>query len=1190
MNNAERLLTPLEFDCVKTPLRSGVYLLEASAGTGKTFALAMLVLRAVTENNSELERILVVTYTKAAAAELRERIRLRLLEARNLLEGREENYDQVLCEWFAGIETEELRKLYLGRLKIALAEIDRLAAFTIHGFCQRMLQEQSVEANQLFDVELLPSLAGYYKRCSEYFWRREVYPLETWKCSLILEKFSEPAALLKTSIKTTDRSIRLEPQPESMNRLWTRLEASIAALRDWWQKNGAEFVIRMKHCLENDLKASDREKSQKALEGLILFCEGKTENFPARLECLLAENLQGAINSRKIKKALQEQYIQELSLPKQELARLLQDHRNLLIAFQIFALQEIQKRVDFCLEEEGVISFDQLVTTLSDALRAENGSRLKALLQNRFEVALIDEFQDTDSAQWHIFSTLFASKNHKLYLIGDPRQAIYKFRGADIYSYFAACKKADYYFSLNTNYRSYPELVEGVNRLFLSRARPFLFEEQTVAYKRVEPGLDGTTYLADNKGTLLPSFIYCLPEPFRNSKGEIAAIKPNLVDRMVLQDVVQECLNLLDTENGALCCNESTGQVEKRLLAPGDIAILVRAHKQAEVYQKALVDYGIPAIIAGKKSIFETVESRELLLLLRGILDFENMQSIKSSMIGSLFGYSGEQIYQLWRDEAAVARWYDCFLECNRIWYDRGVLQMLYHLVEEKNLFTNLALLPGGQRRTANYLHLFELLQEAENEGNWGPCQTLFWLQNSLNSDEKDEAFELRLESDDDAVQIVTVHSSKGLQYPVVFCPDSYKRSARLKHEKEFISCFDDGNVLDFGSEKFAARKALARNEELAEELRLLYVALTRAELCCYCYWADTSATKHTDKSFESALGYLLFDSQNVSYAEQAERLRELGTVSTIADVDISGHYSSQLEYSEITLRKKSGRSLETDYQVSSYSALASLGEHDDLPHISKAESTEVLPNGLSAYAGLPKGAHFGNAVHDILEELTFQEIARGTESNMLGELVARKCAYYGVEADENLLVTMLSEVVRTPLSVTAADSFILAGLKEEHCVKEMEFYLHLEHFNISHINTILHNEPAVRLLAEKQLQGYMTGFVDLVCMHDGKYYVVDYKSNYLGDSLADYSADNLLYAMSSHNYGLQYFIYSLVLHQHLQAFVPDYDYGRHFGGVLYLFLRGMHRSFPGSGVFSTIPDEKLINQLDLLVREGREQ
>lgn len=448
---------------------------------------------------------------------------------------------------------------------------------------------------------------------------------------------------------------------------------------------------------------------------------------------------------------------------------------------------------------------------------------------------------------------------------------------------------------------------------------------------------------------------------------------------------------------------------------------------------------------------------------------------------------------------------------------------------------------------------------------------------------------ELRLESDEQAVRIVTMHGAKGLQYPVVFCPYLWYRSGGINQEKHVISCHDDDNnlIVDLGSPQFDERRKKAQEEELAEDLRLLYVAMTRAELRCYTMWADIKNSGRISSSFDSALGYLVFPDGDESYEQQFNTLLSIagnpGVKHRVIECneEFSPVYSPSVEASaELTALVAGERPLYTDYQMSSYSAMASLSEHEDHGTDVIMDDDHLEVSAEICHPGLPAGANFGNFIHDALELLSFSSL--GTRTANYHE-IAKLSIRYGIEADEKSIGEFLATIVNTPL-IDEEDSFSLAELDERYILSEMPFYFHMSRLETSKINEILRDEPTVVPLSYKLMQGYLTGFVDLFCEYAGRYYIIDYKTNFLGDSQNNYCGDRLVQAMASHNYGLQYWIYTLVLHRHLQNVLPDYRYEDHFGGVMYLFVRGMVSAIPGSGVFYTLPSVELLKRLDSAV------
>jgi exodeoxyribonuclease V beta subunit len=564
-------------------------------------------------------------------------------------------------------------------------------------------------------------------------------------------------------------------------------------------------------------------------------------------------------------------------------------------------------------------------------------------------------------------------------------------------------------------------------------------------------------------------------------------------------------------------------------------------------------------------------------------------------MTSSWFGLTGNQLYAIWQDEALLDGWFNRFLLYYQLWQDRGLLAMMNRLLMAEKVTITLADGAMAERRIANIHHLLELIQEAESTEKLGPGQTLVWLRSMIAGNSGTEDRELRLESDEQAVRIVTMHSAKGLQYPVVFCPYLWYRSGRLGQEKQLVSCHDQENnlIVDLGSPDFTERRKKAQEEELAEDLRLLYVALTRAELRCYVMWAQVKNTGQVAASLDSAPGYLLFPDSSDDFEEQHLLLAGLAKNPGIehrilqTGEQFPATWSPKAEKAvELSALSPGKRSLHTDYQMSSYSAMASLSEHEDHGAAAPAE-VEEEPQGETVarilYPGLPAGAGFGNLIHDSLEQLSFPSLAAKEDNS---REIARLCKRYGISLEAQTVRDLLATIVTTPL--IGQSGFSLAGLAEGRCVKEMPFYFHMSRMETATINTILADEPTVVPLSHKVMQGYLTGFVDLVCEHDGMYYILDYKTNYLGERAGDYSGGNLVQAMAAHNYGLQYWIYTLVLHRHLQNVLPGYSYARHFGGVMYLFIRGMRVDSPGSGVFRALPSAGLLARLDRAVGGGR--
>lgn len=1169
--------TPQIFDAVATPLEKGVNLVEASAGTGKTYTIAMLVLRAVTELVLPVEEVLIVTFTKAATEELKSRVRQRLAEARDLLEGREIETDPALRAWQTQLANPELA---LERLRLALYDIDRSGIFTIHSFCQRMLQEQALESGQLFDVELLADINHIRTQVVDDYWRTHLYQRSALHCSIVTHSFASPETLLKSVANVTHDIERVEPQTGEVEECCRDIDRAFADLRGWWLQHGTElFNYLQAGVAEQTLKKPFRDDFRQWYHDIDMFLRGTTQVLPQGLTTLLRQELLKSLNGSKLRgDAKKQQYIGLWPDCDDVLIPFVAACDALLLAVRAGLARKIHGEVARRLAQQGSMSFDDLITRLSAALANKGGDALVQVLAQRYKMALIDEFQDTDRAQYHIFSTLFGGGNHYLYLIGDPKQAIYKFRGADIYSYFTAREAAQSQLTLQHNYRSHPDLVAEVNDLFGGCARPFGFAEDVLAYSPVEAAKtadDGA--LLQNNTPLAVMAYWQLPPSVEKTNGQWSSGRAADV---FMAATVGEIVQLLDGAGPTQLVEQGVS----RSVQPSDIAILVRSNQQAESYLDALARVGVPAVVASKQSVFESRECGELFQLLQALAAPGDMASLKAAMTVSWFGLSGDLLDALWQDEAAVDGWYTRFQRYYLLWQERGFLAMMNSLLAEEKVLVVLGSQPRAERRITNISHLLETVQEEESSQNLGCSQTLQWLQGMMENPGGVENSELRLESDEQTVKIVTMHSSKGLEYPIVFCPCLWSRSNRLSQEKYSVVCHDEQgqSLVDLGSDRFAERRAQAVEEELAEELRILYVALTRARLRCYVMWADVAEHRTVAPSLASALGYLLFGGTPMEGEAQQELLQgraqkpavEHQLVQPADAVDVYSCPASE-EKKTLGARQPSSRSLYTDWQMSSYSAMAALSEYDDHETTARQQSPGSTGEGIPL-VGLPAGAHFGNLIHDLLEGIPFGDIAG---SHDYSEVRSQACRRYGVKLEDELLQHFLENIVTTPLSCDGG--FALAQLEDRRCLKEMEFYFHLNPVTTDQINRLLSHESTVSPLGHKALQGYMTGFVDLICEHQGKFYILDYKTNNLGDYRDDYRREKLVEAMRSHNYGLQYWIYSVILHRHLLNVLEGYSYESHFGGVMYLFVRGMVPQQPGSGVYHALPDKETLVGLD---------
>ena len=1167
------------FNAARGDLLKGVSLVEASAGTGKTYAIAMLVLRAVVELDVSIDKILIVTFTKAATEELRSRIRARLVEGRDILNGDIRKFDETLTDWATNVADKEKA---VRCLQLALCDIDCAGIFTIHSFCQRMLLDQALESGQLFDVELLADIGQVRSEVVDDFWRNQIYSLGQMACSMVLQEFRTPEKLLISVQAGTKGYGRIEPAVGSIEEALRLVDTSFGTLVLWWQKNGTELMAQLgKIKSEKGFKKGLAESFTGWHRSLDDFFSGVKNGIPDDLCLLQRDKLINELNGTKYRGEAKNAVLAGCSLPGSEIDDFIDAEDKFLVTLRVHLASELQSEVAERLSKRGLMSFDELISRLSNGLQSERGEELKNNIREQFRVALIDEFQDTDGAQWHIFSACFARSTHYLYLIGDPKQAIYKFRGADIYSYFQAREKSDYHLSLDKNYRSHPYLVDHVNSLFTSRPDPFFFDQDKIGYHPVQAAKTAEDADLLKGDTSLSGMVYCLLPANEKDKNErwTSGKAAEEFSKFVAGEIAQ----LLDPADKAFLQKKNE---KDRELRPKDIAILVRSNRQASEYLDVLNKAGIPAIVSARESVFKSEECIGLSVLLDAVAHPGELSRLKAAMSLRWFGFNGHELFELWQDEGRFNKWYERFIAYSSLWQKDGFIVMMNRLIVDEDVYLTLASRQGAERSITNIQHLLELVQNAETSEHFNHGQTLIWLNRMMASDSGGESHELRLESDEEAVQIVTMHGVKGLEYPVVFCPYLWYRSNRLNREKYCVSSHDDENnlVVDFGSRDFELHRKAAAGEEMAEDLRLLYVALTRATLRCYAMWGDVKTAGPSGDSFDSALGYLLFPSGQCSSTKQLEKMKQLSEPPSAQFIHLTGDehrlsFSWQKERNDLEPVLPSDRDLHTDWQMSSYSSLTALSEHEDelLERTKMGSGLVPIP-----VVGLPAGPNFGNSVHEILETIPFSELVI---PDVHRTIIREKLKKYQIVGEEKLFYKFLKNIVTSRLEdFFGTGFFTLASLPDPVCLKEMEFYFRLGRLETEAINHVLGGDPTVCRLSYRVMQGYLTGLIDLVCKFGERYYVIDYKTNYLGDAMVDYEKGSLLPAMLAHNYGLQYWIYTLVLHRHLKNVIPEYRYEDHFGGVFYLFVRGMHPDVAGNGVFSTVPDISRLEELNRIL------
>lgn len=1171
-------LLPESLNPLTLPLR-GERLIEASAGTGKTFTIGLLYLRLLLGLGGQnsysrplsVEEILVVTFTEAATAELRGRIRANIHELRlACLRGVSSNpmLMQLLQEIPQPADAASL-------LLAAERQMDEAAIFTIHGFCQRMLNLNAFESGMLFEQQLIEDEQLLLRQATADFWRRHCYPLTLDVARVIVSEWSGPEQLLSTLrpwLQGESPSLRLPPaDSETLASRHSENLARIAAMKAQWLAVGEE-VLTLVGQSDVDKRSYSSKNLPVWVNKVSFWAQSETRDYqvPAELarfgQSMLEEKTKkGNPPHHTVFDAIDTFLAQPLSL------------RDLVIAR---ALVEVRAAVGKEKRQQALLGFDDLLSRLDEALQQPSGEQLAQAIRQRFPVALIDEFQDTDPLQYRIFRTLYVNQPaHALLLIGDPKQAIYAFRGADIFTYIRARSEVSAHYTLDTNWRSSPAMVNSVNQLFARLDAPFLFAEIPFLPVQFAPPNQPLSLSIDQVEQAALRF-WLQP-------GEGCSVGD------YQQRMAQQCA--ADISRWLQAGQQQRAMLGKapnlRPVQASDITVLVRSRNEANLIREALNLLGIPSVyLSNRDSVYTTPEARELLWLLQAVLAPEQERMLRTALATSLFAFDASQLDALDQDARGWDELVDTFARWQLVWQQRGVLPMLREMMLERQLAENLLASENGERRLTDLLHLGELLQEAAAQLDSPHALVRHLAQQIARPDSQSASQQLRLESDRHLVQIVTIHKSKGLQYPLVWLPFAAgfrEADTALYHDRENFDA-----VLDLQADEQSL--ALAEQERLAEDLRLLYVALTRSIYHCSVgvapLFRGTRKKEGESDLHKSALGFLLQRGEAATAEQLGALLHDMDAAGTdvvlAEDMQAERWQIEAIADSELGARSVT-RVLADPWRVTSYSGLQQHSAHrllEVMPNfdVEAAGEEEREEEGEAALTPhhFPRGAAPGTFLHELFESLDFPQPPSE-------EMLAQHLQQNGYPLHwQPMLSAWITRVLSTPLN---AQGIHLAQVQSSDRLVEMAFYLPIDNVLTARELSALIAQDALSAQAPpldfRQVQGMLKGFIDLVFRWQGKYYLLDYKSNWLGDSHEAYTPQAMEQAMIDHRYDLQYQLYTLALHRYLQHRVPDYDYEQHFGGVFYLFLRGMDGSSPDNGVFHTRPTFDFISQLDSLFR-----
>ncbi|WP_100643003.1 exodeoxyribonuclease V subunit beta [Alteromonas facilis] len=1192
---------------VETLPLSGIHLIEASAGTGKTYNITRIYLRLIIEQGLDVQQILVMTYTNAATQELRGRITETLQLALRFWtdpQTQTSNGEPVLSELYSRIDSELAQQ----RIRLAILHMDEAAIFTIHGFCQRMLQTMAFDTASPVSMTLQQDHSALVEQAVADWFRlqqRNDVVLE----SLASSGWHTPDAFLKTFyelIFTTEELVVVTETDiqQDFEQKIAKISAQLQpTLQAHYQHLKSQQPIIWEDLIASQKTRAAQESREEEWQVLLdWLATGDVIDIPKAVgDFLNGRRYSSRPNSKAILLPLADErknLIKKVSALQDKRQKLLEESR--VYQHVADAVQWIRHRIAEQKRKLGEMGFNDLISNMAKSVTSS--ADFAARLSEQFPAALVDEFQDTDTHQYQMLQAIYvspknvANSTRLLMMIGDPKQAIYGFRGGDIFTYLKARSDADYLWLMDTNWRSVAEMVNAYNHVFdghaISGKTRAVFGEN-IHYERV------------NSTESSAAAARPLSDPYESQRGAITYIYANQQDESLTE---AQAKPINKQKIAAWCSIEiqrllATVKIGEHPLNPSDIAILVRDWREAELISNALRQVNLNAVyLSDKTPLFASLEALELLRVFDGVWHYQRDSLVITALSTSLLNTPVHVLHQMQADPLADdwTQQRSRIVELRKMWQEQGVLAFIFSLLRHDYQPDAMS-----ERALTNFVHLAEVLQQLQQRSSH-PLQLIQWLREQINQPDISEAYQQRLESDAQLIKIVTQHKSKGLEYPIVFVPFANEYSNPTKRGNSSLRIYNffdptrNKRICQLGQTQNADKWVTQQSHE--ETVRLLYVAITRAEYRCYL------GVYETQSAHDSALGIALgmHDSQCDSWQallrHQHTHEKSHAAMLSADDTPQEETLITQSEESAPLRCRQFNGKIQRDWRLHSFSGLTRMSHTLDVT-TREVESTSIEAV-LSAQSeegqadafrfSFEKGASAGNLLHDVLELADFSHAD-------WPELCHQVAPQYGPLLKPESFGDMadwLSEVVQTPVIQNHSGQTIkLCDLAQHQTLREAEFYFPLDKVDLTVLRRVLeqHRQQLVddgRLMSsyanasdfslQRSLRGMMHGFIDLIFEVDGRYYVADYKSTHLGNELQNYQPHLLAANNAEHLYDLQYLIYATALHRYLKVTLTDYDFDTHFGGVSYLYLRGMHPgNVQGEGVFSCQLNAETIITLD---------
>ncbi|WHL24848.1 MAG: exodeoxyribonuclease V subunit beta [Candidatus Blochmannia vicinus] len=1164
----------------------GMHLIEASAGTGKTYTLIIIYLRLLLCLGSKsdfsrpltVKEILVVTFTQSAVQELRYRIRENIRQFRlDCIRGCSSNF--LFSKLLSKICN---MSLAINQLSEAEKRINQASIFTIHSFCQNILNRNTIELNMLFNTNIIDNETTLYQQVCTDFWRQNFYVLPLNIVSLIKEYWNDPNALLNDIFPyiygSRPNFYDYDEYEEKKNIItyYEQILIYINSVKKKWRENESSIIVVI-NAYNINRRVYNKKNLMRWISIINQWAEQLTINhiIPNELKRFRETEL-------KVHNDHRFSHVYFLFHTIEKLYKQLSLFKALI--FNI-AINEVRNNLNDTQNLRSDITFNDLINVLVTSLIKDKENKLACIIRASYPVAIIDEFQDTDQQQFKIFYILYNNYSENgLILIGDPKQSIYAFRGADIFAYMKIRRTVYNKYNLNINWRSSSGIVNAVNKLFQFIPNPFVFED--IPFIPSVAASKNSMYRFVLNNQLQTSMCFWV------HPDNLITID-DYKQAMARECAVVLCNLLHEIHNGTAWLED---EKHKRKLKISDIAVLVRSHEEASLIRAALSQVNISTVfLSDPKSIFETIESYELLLLLRAIL-FPKRHIICTALTTVFFGLNATEIEKINNNESKWEQILEEFVEYYSIWKKQGVYLMIQKIIFFYKVPEKLLSIQRGEISLVNILHLGELLQNVsiQLQDEYALIEWLI-LKTTQPKNKRVSDQTLRLGNNYQSIKISTIHKSKGLEFPLIFLPFAadfnYKKN-NLFHDRKSYESYLDFNVSGLNS-------ILADEERLSEDLRLLYVAMTRSIYHCS-IGIGSVIRRYKKKSnindlHHSALGYLIQKKTSGNVETLKKNLKRLSVCSN-GDISfrVIPHFQKTCAYVPsiisnqfLSAKKWKVSSNYTPWSMTSFSALKNSAVETYLDYqkqLGTNKDTQFQKNDiLLTPHTFPKGKVCGRFFHSIFEILDFKKFL---DMKWLRIHMER----YNIDPIWKYLIReWIYIILNTPLD---NENLTLSQIIDENKKTEFKFYLPINTYLTPQELDCLckYYDPLSRRSESLDflgLTGMLQGFIDLIFYWNHRYYLLDYKTNWLGINNNSYVCSKIEQEMIKCRYELQYQLYTLALHRFLRNKLISYDYEKDFGGVYYLFIRGMDGTPFSNGIYFTRPLSIFISKLDDLFSRG---